>query len=282
MFGSSVTGLALPKSDVDCTIFDAPGGKGRQQLLADQLQEVLGTRVTSLEVISTARVPLVKFVDSQTGLGVDVSFDIDSGFRTAKLIRRYLKDLPAAKPLILVVKTFLAQRELNETYSGGVGSFMCFLMVISFLQHYARINKLGRAHVKNLNLGILLLQFFDFYGQRLNLAAVGLRLGGEGSFYAKNAVSGRFNPRRPQLLSVENPDEPNMDVGKNSFAVHRVKDAFKHAYHVMAGAVRKNAANAAAATAARAAGGKRVKPVYTSVLRRVIRPNGRLCTRKGV
>lgn len=51
-----------------------------------------------------------------------------------------------------------------------------------------------------------------------------MRLSDGGSFYDK-AREGRYQSGRPFLLSIENPDEPEMDVGKNSWAIFRVKEA---------------------------------------------------------
>lgn len=42
--------------------------------------------------------------------------------------------LPAFRPLTLVLKYFLQTRQLNDTYHGGVGSFMLQMMVLSHLQ----------------------------------------------------------------------------------------------------------------------------------------------------
>lgn len=36
---------------------------------------------------------------------------------------------PSLRPLVLVLKYMLLQRQLHETFSGGVGSFLLFLMV---------------------------------------------------------------------------------------------------------------------------------------------------------
>ena len=46
------------------------------------------------------------------------------------------------------------------------------------------------------------------------------------------------DPNRPGLLSIENPDETKMDVGKNSWAVYRVRAAFDYAYHSLHHALR--------------------------------------------
>lgn len=37
-------------------------------------------------------------------------------------------------PLIFILKQFLLQRDLNEVFTGGIGSYSLTLMAISFLQ----------------------------------------------------------------------------------------------------------------------------------------------------
>ena len=38
------------------------------------------------------------------------------------------------EPLILILKQFLIQRNLNQTFTGGLSSYGLILMLISFLQ----------------------------------------------------------------------------------------------------------------------------------------------------
>lgn len=41
---------------------------------------------------------------------------------------------PCLPPLVLVLKQFLVQRDLNEVFTGGISSYCLILMAISFLQ----------------------------------------------------------------------------------------------------------------------------------------------------
>jgi len=41
---------------------------------------------------------------------------------------------PCLPPLVLVLKQFLLQRDLNEVFTGGISSYSLILMVISFFQ----------------------------------------------------------------------------------------------------------------------------------------------------
>lgn len=70
---------------------------------------------------------------------------------------------PSLPPLVLFLKLFLAQRNLHETYLGGLGSYLLVCVVLSFLQLHpsAREQRLHSAST----LGKLLLDFFRYYGQ---------------------------------------------------------------------------------------------------------------------
>lgn len=221
VFGSEVTGLCLPSSDVDVVVHGATGNKLRA--VAGELAK---RGAASIEVVDSARIPIVKC--RLDGVAVDVSFDTESGLRTARVINDFLAAMPALRPLTLVVKCFLQQRELNETYSGGIGSFATQLMLVSFLQHRHRTDQATSTESAP-NLGSLLLEFFELYGRDYNYSRTCISVRRNGSYVDKKS-KGFFNPSRPNLLAIENPDEPEMDVGKNSYNIHRVKRAFDFAY----------------------------------------------------
>lgn len=72
-------------------------------------------------MIAKARVPIIKFVEVESNIQFDISFDVENGPAAAKFIRESMTTLPPLRPLCLVVKIFLQQRELNEV------SVRCFL-----------------------------------------------------------------------------------------------------------------------------------------------------------
>jgi len=45
-----------------------------------------------------------------------------------------MKQYPVLSKLVLVLKQFLLQRDLNEVFTGGISSYSLILLVISFLQ----------------------------------------------------------------------------------------------------------------------------------------------------
>ncbi|CAM9712249.1 unnamed protein product [Hapterophycus canaliculatus] len=70
------------------------------------------------------------------------------------------------------------------------------------------------------NLGFLLDEFFDFYGNQLNYATTGITLLGAagGGFYNKRDKR-RFETMNPFRLSVENPHDSSIDTASNSYKV---------------------------------------------------------------
>ena len=45
-----------------------------------------------------------------------------------------MEDYPILKFLVLVLKQFLLQRDLNEVFTGGISSYSLILLTVSFLQ----------------------------------------------------------------------------------------------------------------------------------------------------
>lgn len=118
VFGSSATGLCLPSSDVDCVVFGA--GDATRAKLNELALEIRRRRLASaIEVIASARVPIIKFTHQATGVEGDICFNQDGGLQTAKMMRGFMDTYPPVKPLVLVLKHFLAQRALNVTFQGA-------------------------------------------------------------------------------------------------------------------------------------------------------------------
>jgi non-canonical poly(A) RNA polymerase PAPD5/7 len=68
------------------------------------------------------------------GVAIDISLNQITGLTAMPVIKKYLEHFPALRPLILIVKSYLNQRGMNEVYKGGLGSYSIICLVISFLQ----------------------------------------------------------------------------------------------------------------------------------------------------
>lgn len=132
VFGSCATDLFLPLSDVDVVILGVDPSPHTLRMLADSV--VRASMATAPQVIDKAKVPIVKFVDSKTGIQVDVSFNQENGIHNTKVVNDFLREYDVLRPLVLVLKHFMQSRDLQEPYTGGIGSYALTLMLVSFLQ----------------------------------------------------------------------------------------------------------------------------------------------------
>lgn len=243
VFGSFATGLYLPTSDVDAVILnsgctDIPSGL---KALANALTRRNMSK--DMQVIAKARVPIIKFEEAESGYLFDISFDVANGPEAAANVRALMETLPPMRLLVTVIKVFLQQRELNEVYSGGLGSYAVLVMVASFLQmHSSRGYRTSSSKSKDkkkkdkeplkpleTNLGSLLVDFFRLYGRALSHMNVGVSCRKGGGYFSKRS-KGFFLEERPYLLSIEDPNDPENDLGKNSYNASRARHAFDYAY----------------------------------------------------
>lgn len=224
LFGSHATGLYLPTSDIDMCVMGTPeeGSEAEMEKVAHAVRNVEGfaRRVKLIK----ARVSLVKLVAREGNVQCDISFGVTNGPRNVPIIRQYLADFPALRPLLLVIKCFLQQRTLNEVYSGGLGSYGVLLLVVSHLQ-MLRYNYPGMSA----NLGMALQHFFQLYGRFFNYCVTGIAVKDEGCYY--NKVQ-RYDtiPGETLRYSMEDPNDIDNEIGPNSFAAARVRKAFGNAY----------------------------------------------------
>ncbi|XP_019346650.2 terminal nucleotidyltransferase 4A isoform X2 [Alligator mississippiensis] len=233
IFGSFSTGLYLPTSDIDLVVF----GKWERpplQMLEQALRKHNVAEPYSIKVLDKATVPIIKLTDQETEVKVDISFNVETGVKAARFIKEYMKKYSLLPYLILVLKQFLLQRDLNEVFTGGISSYSLILMAISFLQLHPRID----ARRADENLGMLLIEFFELYGRNFNYLKTGIRIKNGGAYIAKEEImKAMTNGYRPSMLCIEDPLLPGNDVGRSSYGAMQVKQVFDYAYIVLSHAV---------------------------------------------
>ncbi|CAL8469529.1 g9070 [Coccomyxa elongata] len=235
IFGSFVTGLYLPSSDMDIVVMDSKCGEVRPALKAVATALVRRNMAKNIQIIAKAKVPIIKFEDTQSGVNFDISFDAANGPEAAEYVRALMQKLPPMRPLVLILKVFLHQRELNEVYQGGIGSYALLVMVAAFLLlHPSRGGPGGDVDLEA-NLGVLLMDFLRLYGRALNAIDVGVSCRKGGCYFAKRS-RGMLQPERPYMLAVEDPKDPSNDLGKGSYNIQKVRSAFDFAYQQLTAA----------------------------------------------
>lgn len=221
VFGSFKTELYLPTSDIDLVVFgDWPSPPLRQ--LREQLIKDGVCNENDVKELSRATVPIVKLTDKFTSVTVDISFNMKNSVKSAELIRRYMCRMPHLPYLVLVLKQFLLQRDLNEVFCGGISSYSLILLTISFLQ----LNPRYDSRITTTNLGILLIEFFELYGRNFNYFKTAITIRDRGSYKPKSEL----HLDNSGILCIEDPLEPTNDIGRSSYGVMQVKHAFEYAY----------------------------------------------------
>ena len=133
---------------------------------------------------------------------------------------------PMLRPLVLVLKYYLKQRGLAETYSGGIGSFLLCVMALRSLQllrdmsaqastallkHHPQdtegkhksqqwsrqLTKHGQVPMTSImNLGAAMLLFLELFGVKLNYVDVAFSVRGAGAFFKKRSSSAYKGTRK--------------------------------------------------------------------------------------
>lgn len=184
-FGSFAAGLYLPVADMDLVLLSPRFLSSGDKTLCLEKKDVYKCtgiiRSSGLAVdgsvlpIPKAKVPIIKFVDKFTGLRVDLSFDNDSGIIANDTFQAWKEKFPVMPILVSVIKQFLLLRGLNDVATGGLGGFSIICLVTSMLQHLP-----PDAGVSNI--GSLLMEFLNLYGNQFDTTKQGIRLNPPGYF----------------------------------------------------------------------------------------------------
>ena len=77
---------------------------------------MVSVAAAAMQVIAKAKVPIIKFTETASGFAFDVSFDVADGPVAGEFVAKLMAELPPMKPLVLVLKIFLQQRDFNEVW----------------------------------------------------------------------------------------------------------------------------------------------------------------------
>ncbi|KZV85535.1 Nucleotidyltransferase, partial [Exidia glandulosa HHB12029] len=234
-FGSFETRLYHPLGDIDLVVHCPRLERLSKKNILYQLSRALNHEglADNVQVIAHARVPIIKFISTYGRFAVDISINQENGIASGRIINGFLQELPALRPLSMVVKTFLRERNMNEVYNGGLGSYSTVCLLVNFLQMHPKIRS-GEIRPEE-NLGTLLIEFLELYGHLFNTENVGVSLRDGGSYFSKSS-RGWVDSRQPFLLSIEDPQDASNDVSKGSFQIRQVFRTFAGANEILTAA----------------------------------------------
>ena len=137
LYGSYCTGLCLPWSDIDTVISHEPAHGEELFLNKLYMKLIKKSWVKNHKFIENTSVPIIKLISNDKfNFHIDISVENDKhfGLKTVELVKSYMKTYPVLEPIILALKTLLANGNLNNPYTGGLSSYGLILMVVSYIQ----------------------------------------------------------------------------------------------------------------------------------------------------
>ncbi|KAF4576374.1 hypothetical protein EYR36_001028 [Pleurotus pulmonarius] len=237
-FGSFATKLYLPLGDIDLVILSPSLQQGyKDYVLRDLAHVIKRARIADqVTIISRARVPIIKFTSIHGSFHVDISIGQVGGLKSVEIVNNFLNTMSlhssgmALRALVLIAKAFLSQRNMNEVFTGGLGSYSIVCLAISFLQMHPKIRR-GEIDPDK-NLGVLVVEFFELYGCYFYYEEVGISVREGGSYYSKMR-RGWLDYYNKGLLSIEDPVDPTNDISKGSFSFQKVKTTMAGAFGIL-------------------------------------------------
>ena len=181
-FGSFPNKIHLPDSDVDIVVLsDKDQNVDQTKILKKITQKLIDNDMVDFIRIIEARVPIIRGTLKNTKINMDISANRKNGYEAKKVIKKVLEDFPHIRPLMYVLKYFLRQRKLNESYTGGISSFLLFNLLFAYIQYATKEND---PNMKTI--GHLLTGFLQFYSFVFNFEEVGISIRHGGFFYKKS------------------------------------------------------------------------------------------------
>mmetsp|Transcript_53185 Transcript_53185/g.173012 ORF Transcript_53185/g.173012 Transcript_53185/m.173012 type:complete len:427 (-) Transcript_53185:15-1295(-) len=137
-FGSAITGLWVPGSDLDLCVI-VPGANDRH-LQTRALRKIAGElrrAGASHHVLPRigAQMPIVRWSPRREGgIACDISVNNALAVANSRLLAQYIQVDSRVRPLGLCIKFWASQRNINDRSQGTLSSFALTLMLIHFLQ----------------------------------------------------------------------------------------------------------------------------------------------------
>ncbi|KAJ8326480.1 hypothetical protein BDV3_005993 [Batrachochytrium dendrobatidis] len=206
VFGSSAIGIYLSDSDIDIAV-SVPQTDRSLILykLYAQLKHQTWISEQSLQFISTAKIPLIKFSSiPQLGkIRIDIVANTDSGNESTELMKTWVGKYPTLIPMALVLKLLIRQHRLDKVFTGGLGGYALLNMIVAVLirdQHCSdEIDARAKENAKNntdtqphldpgvsrlssaplhsvQSLGRLIWQFFELFGRTFDYTTNAIRI----------------------------------------------------------------------------------------------------------
>lgn len=217
VYGSRITGLCLPWSDLDCCLrikeenkyymFETPSFSDLERLYDYILS--YNSRYgyfRKIRIFKTTKIPIIK-LKTNNNLKVDISIETTSnqGQKCIEFIIDKINAFPSLEPLTFALKNMFHKAKLDKPYKGGLSSYGIILLIIYFLNYYRK--KGGDISINNV--GELFYLLLCYYKTPTNLKKKML--------YPEKGISVTDNS-----FFIVDPLDPNNNVANNARELNKM------------------------------------------------------------
>lgn len=224
MFGSSATTLYFPDADVDLVMCTEKGDflmPGPIYQLKDFLERAGIGRNFDLRN-SKSNVQVITFTELTSNLGFDITFERPYSVRASARIREWTVAYRELRPLLMVIKKYLAAHKWDKVYNGGLSSYSVTCMIVNML-------KKRRMIYGQESLGTLLIRFFELYGDTFNYFGYALNMRNNMGYLDLNTHPHlrSFTATKQPGLAIEDPDDSSNNISAGSFKYDKIRSDMK-------------------------------------------------------
>ncbi len=174
----------------------------------------------------------------------------NKGIRAAQIMSQLLLTYPIIRPTVMIIKYILRKKGLNEPYTGGIGSFVIFNMVYSYILFLIRIKKISFTSNTILNidenqeleklfqskffssreisniadLGTFLYGFLNFFGFEFDYIKYGISNLGIGNFFNKRNSRFFYSSEKLCILNIL---DPSQDICRTAYNYDKIVELFQ-------------------------------------------------------
>ncbi|KAI8581244.1 hypothetical protein K450DRAFT_233837 [Umbelopsis ramanniana AG] len=240
-YGSIITGLELPCSDVDICV-KIPREMSTdtiafslRQLRKAMLKKRLTTYArTNVVARPNMKVPVFALSLNDSDIEVDICINNDAP-STATTIK-WLEEYSLLKPLFLVLKHGLSSLMLDnhptfymmDTKRNGMASFTLICLIVRFFQ----MEEDKGVKIEDLSLGNTLLRILKYWSE-FDFVHTGIFLKNKGGFFKKDTKSTNSPLKNPEVIAVEDPDNEDVNVARSSTKIDKIISGLKKAYQLL-------------------------------------------------
>ena len=148
LYGSFSQNTSTVFSDLDLAINDNNKYYSGDMFKLFYIMNILQKEGFSQDIeFIDAKVPILRGVCSSTGVSLDICFNKKTGFKAAEIIRKIIDQNKLIKQAVIFLKILLKINNLNETYTGGMCSFLLFHLVYYFYIVFTKKDKTEKNNI---------------------------------------------------------------------------------------------------------------------------------------